>query len=171
MRWAAWGAIGAGVVCAIGVCASCSDVQTHVYGAQLYEQTNACLDDYAALDVVTGGTGSARCAPTCLVGGASYYVSTMCAPYPASLTANAQWIGNAAVAATPGTPIDPVCAAALVAGSCSAPVDAGGDGGDAAGDDGRDAADGAGDDSGDAAGDDSGDDGGGDAGDGGDAAG
>jgi hypothetical protein len=173
---AAVGAVGAVGALAAVVATACNDVQTHVYSAQLYEQSSDCLDDYAAIDVVTGGSGSARCAPVCLVGSGAYYVSTMCPPYPAALTAS-----------DPDAAPDPLCTAALAAAdagkSCSAPPDAAGeagdDGGDAAGDDGGDASgddggDASGDDGGDASGDDGGDasgDDGGDAGGGGDAAG
>jgi hypothetical protein len=119
--------------------AACNDAKTHVYGAQFYEQAQDCLDDYAALDVVQGETASSRCDPVCLVGGAGYYVSAVCAPYPTAFTV------SASDAAT-----DPVCAAAIaafVAGkSCTAPAaDGGDDGGDGAGDDGA-GDDGAGDD-------------------------
>jgi hypothetical protein len=79
----------------------CDDTPTHVYSAELYEQANDCLDDYVALDTVSGGSGSALCDPVCLVNGTTYYVSRMCAPYPGAVTA--------------GDATDPLCAAALAA--------------------------------------------------------
>jgi len=106
--------------------ASCNDAKTHVFSARAYEQANDCLDDYAAIEVVQGEVGSARCAPACLVGAGTYYVSTMCPPFPASLTAH-----------DPDAAPDPVCIAALAANaagkSCSAPADGGGDAGDGGG--------------------------------------
>jgi hypothetical protein len=79
----------------------CDDTPTHVYSAELYEQASDCLDDYVALDIVSGGSGSALCDPVCLVSGTTYYVSRMCAPYPSAVTA--------------GDSSDPLCAAALAA--------------------------------------------------------
>lgn len=136
MRWGHFARAGA-----LALLGACSDAKTHVFSAQLYEQARGCLDDYAAIDVVEGGDGSARCAPACFVGGGAYYVSTMCAPFPAALAP-----------ADLDAAADPTCVAALAAAaagkSCSAPVDAG-DGRDAAGDAGDDGGD-AGDDGGDA---------------------
>ncbi len=83
------------------VAPGCDDAPTHIYSAQLYEQANDCLDDYTALDIVTGGTGSSGCNPVCLVGGGATYVSTVCPPY--------------ATAVAPGAPDDPACIAALAA--------------------------------------------------------
>jgi hypothetical protein len=79
----------------------CDDTPTHVYSAELYEQASDCLDDYVALDIVSGGSGSALCDPVCLVNGTTYYVSRMCAPYPSAVT--------------PGDATDPTCTAALAA--------------------------------------------------------
>ena len=142
-------AVGALALCAIGAAVACDDANIHVFSAQLYEQASDCLDDYAAIEVVPGDNGSATCSPVCLVGAGAYYVSTMCPPYPDSLSPP-----------DPDAAPDPVCVAALAANaaqrSCSAPSgDDGGDDGGEAGDDGG-GDDGGGDDGG-------GDDGGGDA--------
>jgi hypothetical protein len=120
--------------------ASCDDKPTsHVYVAQLYEPARDCLDPSTSIDIVSSGDGPLSCAPACLVApsppapnSAKVYVSTMCAPYPASLD-------------TSGT--DETCAAALAAfaradvcasdGTSSSPADGGAeDASDDASDDG-----------------------------------
>ncbi len=83
------------------VAPGCDDTPTHIYSAQLYEQANDCLDDYTALDIVTGGTGSSGCDPVCLVGSGTTYVSTVCPPYATTVAL--------------GAADDPTCVAALAA--------------------------------------------------------
>lgn len=142
---------------AVGVAPACNDAKTHVYSARAYDTQADCLSDYAALDVVPGDTGAATCAPVCLVSGATYYVSTVCAPYPSAYVVYAADAGVDAAT-------DPTCQSAIAAlaasKSCGAPADAGGDGGDDGGDDG-------GGEAGDDGGGEAGDDGGRDAADGG----
>jgi hypothetical protein len=150
-------AVAVPVICAL----ACDDAPTsHQYLALLYEPpsgsngANGCLETSTALGAVPGESGSLLCAPTCLVatapgGATTYYASTMCGPYPASLTtADAS---------------DPTCASALAAyaqyavdncacgGSCGGGDDGGGDDGgtgdgatgdDAPGDDGSSGDDG-----------------------------
>ncbi len=113
--------------------AACNDAKTHVYSARAYDVGADCLSDYAALDVVAGETGSARCAAVCLVSGGNYFASTMCAPYPSAFDVFAADAGVDAAT-------DPACTAVLAASAanraCGAPPDAGDAGDGEAGDDG-----------------------------------
>ena len=97
------------LACAVAV--ACNDgPQSHVYVAWLYQAAGACLEPSTTLAVIGTPNGSLECKPACLVqsspppaGAATetLYLSTMCAPYPTSLT--------------PTTDADPACAAALAA--------------------------------------------------------
>jgi hypothetical protein len=65
----------------------CGD-PSHVYDGRLYREDRDCFGTTSALDVVTGDDPG-TCEPTCFVqtspeAGRAYYVSRMCAPYPAT---------------------------------------------------------------------------------------
>ena len=85
----AWGLSGAAlfVVSAAALsgmlgAASCDSAEAHIYSAALFDTGRACLNPYAAIDIVSGPDGDSRCSPVCLVGNAAVYVSTVCPPYP-----------------------------------------------------------------------------------------
>jgi hypothetical protein len=118
------------LACAVAV--ACNDgPQSHVYVASLYQAAGACLDPSTTLAIIGTPNGSLECKPACLVQSSpppasaateTLYLSTMCAPYPTTVT--------------PTTDADPACAAALAAYASGAvcgedvgPEDGGDDGG------------------------------------------
>ena len=127
---------------ALGLSA-CDDAKSHVYAARAFEPDRNCLDDYGAVDVVSGGDVSSKCGAVCLTNAGTTYLSTVCPPYPPLFGVE---LADAAIGDT--------CAAALAAqargdicvpdGGSTHPVDGGADGGDGGGaaDDGGDAANG-----------------------------
>jgi hypothetical protein len=132
--------------------ASCDDVNVHILSGQLYQPQAACLDPSTGIDVVKGGSTGDNCAPQCLsvtaADATSTYVTTVCPPYPADYTVEAE-----DATAGPGDP----CTGAFVAyesgdAACSGALGEGGpdDASDGASDAGPDASDGG---AGDAAGD------------------
>ena len=70
---------GLGVAAAM---AGCDDGASHIYAARIFEVDRGCLDDYGAVDVVSGGEPSSTCAPVCLTNAGTTYVSKVCPPYP-----------------------------------------------------------------------------------------
>ncbi len=76
-----------GLAVVVALAASCEDVRSYVYSARKYDATNACLNDYAAVEVVSGSGAEAYCPPTCFSVAGTIYVSTMCPPLPAAATA------------------------------------------------------------------------------------
>ena len=121
---------------------ACDDAKSHIYAARAFEPDRNCLDEYGAVDVVSGGEVSSKCGVVCLSNAGTTYVSTVCPPYPPLFGVE---LADAAIGDT--------CAAALAAhargdtcvpdGGSTHPLD-GGDGGDggAAAEDGGDAANG-----------------------------
>jgi hypothetical protein len=129
--------VGACASAAVAVCA-CDNPSVHVYSAQAYDPQGQCVEPSStALDVISGAATGNDCAPTCIVGSAQVYVSTVCPPYPP---------GYGVEAADAGLASSDPCSAALAAfaagttcgaaadggpgdgGGADAPADAGGDG-------------------------------------------
>lgn len=116
-----------GVGAGIAAMVACDDDSRYVFTARRYNDANACLEDYTAVERVPGDGVSVRCAPACLAVRDVLYVSPVCPPLP-----------DIAVAVDEG---DPRCKAALDAyraeAFCSsagaAQDDAGEDGGGDAG--------------------------------------
>jgi hypothetical protein len=64
--------------------AACEDDGPRVYTAQAYVPDEACLQDYAPVDLVTADTLPSTCDPICFFINDQLYVSTVCQPYPAA---------------------------------------------------------------------------------------
>jgi hypothetical protein len=118
----------------LAVLPGCDESGPRVYTAQAYEPANSCLDDYVPVGLVMSAALFPTCDPACLELGNVLYVSTVCAPYPAT--------------AVPVAPEDSAdCATALAlatsdtGGLCSA-VDASPGGSDGGGSDDGEAGDG-----------------------------
>ncbi len=100
--------IAAGVLAATliaGVVAlACSDAVSHIYTGRTYEPTRDCIGPTQSIDVVKGSDAVFSCDAACLLnageGGAGYFVSSECAPYPSFYSVN---------------PADPACTMALAA--------------------------------------------------------
>lgn len=84
---------------------SCSDAGPRVYTAQPYDAESQCLGEYEAVGLVEADTLSAACTAVCLDIAGALFVSTVCAPYPASATTIAREESEA-------------CATALAATAC-----------------------------------------------------
>lgn len=70
------------VTLGIGAFVACDDDSRYVYTARRYDDANACLDDYTAVERVPGEGVSVRCAPACLAVRDVLYVSPVCPPFP-----------------------------------------------------------------------------------------
>lgn len=64
------------------LCAGCDTSSAHVFVARYLEPDAGCLDPYAAIDVIDGTGSGSGCAPRCLAGTQSVFVSTDCPPFP-----------------------------------------------------------------------------------------
>lgn len=82
---------------------ACKGDATHIFSARRFDPARACLDRYAAVDVVSGDDTGNACALVCIANANEYYVTRQCAPYPPLFGV---WSSDA------GT-IDPVCASAF----------------------------------------------------------
>ncbi len=125
-RRIAAGVIVAACVGVVGVGAlACSDAVSHIYTGRAYNPARDCIGPTESIDVVKGSDAVFTCDAVCLLsageGGAGYFVSSECAPYPSFYSVN---------------PADPVCTMALAAavrgdlcfedgGSAAPSVDAG----------------------------------------------
>jgi hypothetical protein len=68
----------------LAVLPGCDESGPRVYTAQAYEPANGCLDDYVPVGLVMSAALFPTCDPVCLELGNVLYVSTVCAPYPAT---------------------------------------------------------------------------------------
>jgi hypothetical protein len=71
----------------LAVVVSCDEVESYLYSAQKYDPANACVEAYAALEIVKGSDTSATCERTCFSYGGAIYVSNQCPPLPLSAEA------------------------------------------------------------------------------------
>jgi hypothetical protein len=80
--------------------AACEDFGPRVYTAQLFQAEPGCLDAYAPIGLVQARDLGSECEPVCLRLGDALYVSTVCAPYPAeaSIEADTEECGAALTA-------------------------------------------------------------------------
>lgn len=61
---------------------ACNDTGTYIFLAQQYEPGNQCVDNYSAVDVISGDDPGALCSPVCITNMGTYYVTSECPPYP-----------------------------------------------------------------------------------------
>ena len=98
-------AVALAVASPVGVVAlACSDAISHIYTGRSYDTARDCIAPTVSIDVVKGSDAVFTCDAACLVsagdGGAGYFVSSECAPYPSFYRVN---------------PADPACTKALAA--------------------------------------------------------
>jgi hypothetical protein len=144
LRRLVWGLGGVGPICLTAL-SGCDESAPRVYTAQAYEPAAACLDDYVPVGLVMSDALFPTCDPVCLELGNVLYVSTVCAPYPATAvpvapedSADCATALALAMSATGG-----LCSAVDASPSGGSDDDAGGDGGASDGSDGEVGDDGA----------------------------
>jgi hypothetical protein len=105
MKRALIGALG----CLAAAAWGCDGSGPRVYTAQRHAVEAGCLETYAPIGLVEAEAVSSLCPPVCLRLGEDLYVSTVCPPYPAEASVEAE--------------DSEACAAALAAPSCDEAVE------------------------------------------------
>lgn len=71
---------------------ACSDAVSHIYAGRTYDRARDCIGPTQSIDVVKGSSAVFSCDAVCLLnagdGGAGYFVSSECAPYPSFYSVN-----------------------------------------------------------------------------------
>lgn len=75
-----------GLVALGATIAACEGAESYIFTARRYDAAGACLEPYAAVEVVDGPGAAATCPETCLTVGTDVFVTTMCPPIPAIAT-------------------------------------------------------------------------------------